>query len=815
MTGVHHVKMLWNNKFAVNAYGLKRPRWAVNDEETKHFTLSEFADPPMSLAILRKAAKETSGSQDIGAQLLCSLFRAAGVDVRLVCSLQCLPFTAVAAGGKLPANGPKNTIYLDSTGRQLAMNDQNLAFKWSQHQTPTSTPARIKRISNIGRGGGAGMPSVIDKGKAPQVQLPQYKPKIRPAYPVFWVEVFNTPHQKWVSVDPLATFTVEKPLKLEPPLGHEENALLYAVAFEEDGTAKDVTRRYAKAYNAKTRKSRVESSEEGERWWKKSLKFFRRHNSLDRDRWEDAGLARKEAAEGLPKNIQDFKNHALYVLERHLRYNEVIHPMNEVGKVNIGAATSNNLESVYRRRDVHVVRSADKWYRLGREIKLGEAPLKHAPPRRIHGQSTNDADESDTESRGIGLYAAYQTELYIPPPVVRGRVPKNAFGNLDIYVPSMIPAGGAHIPHKEASKAARVVGVDYADAVTGFQFKGRHGTPIIHGCVVAKEYVEAVCAVIEGVAYMKEEAEDTARRLEALRLWKRFLTGLKIVERVNAYADEEKLRDVQNELNDAEKIHRDDYMEGGGGFFADSDAEIAMPTAQKPHTLDPEDMEELGNGFLLEEEDDYYDDEYDVERDGHVTEHTEPEGKNHDETTERSVHDETADEYEFTGPSLQFGTSEPSIFGSALLSQTQELLMSNPAKGGPNTTRLMYKAPKLSIDLDEEENPDIINRLSMTGRTSTKPVSEDTPLMAVGVKTPLIETAAEVRDTTSTGDQPTSHVQALETVSSAHVPNEHSAKISGMYEKDIVDDELGDDQSSLASHDPEDEDAEPEWLLSD
>ena len=68
--------------------------------------------------------------------------------------------------------------------------------------------------------------------------------------------------------------------------------------------------------------------------------------------------------------MQDFKNHPYYVLERHLRRNEVIHPRNEVGKVGVGGHASTSLEIIYRRRDVKVVRSADKWYRLGREVKV-------------------------------------------------------------------------------------------------------------------------------------------------------------------------------------------------------------------------------------------------------------------------------------------------------------------------------------------------------------------------------------------------------------------------------------------------------------
>jgi xeroderma pigmentosum group C-complementing protein len=72
----------------------------------------------------------------------------------------------------------------------------------------------------------------------------------------------------------------------------------------------------------------------------------------------------------MPRNIQDFKNHPYYALERHLRHNEVLHPKQEVGRVNIGTSVIAKYETVYRRRDVHVVRSADKWFRLGRDVKV-------------------------------------------------------------------------------------------------------------------------------------------------------------------------------------------------------------------------------------------------------------------------------------------------------------------------------------------------------------------------------------------------------------------------------------------------------------
>lgn len=127
----------------------------------------------------------------------------------------------------------------------------------------------------------------------------------------------------------------------------------------------------------------------------------------------------------------------------------------------------------------------------------------------------------------------------------------------------------------EASRAARILGIDYADALTGFEFRGRHGTAVLKGIVVATEYREAVEAVIEGFLDEKAQAEEEARRLAALKMWKWFLVGLRIKERVSTYEVEgEENEDVQEELPDLPEDDDDDGMEseeyvddGAGGFF--------------------------------------------------------------------------------------------------------------------------------------------------------------------------------------------------------------------------------------------------------
>ena len=283
---------------------------------------------------------------------------------------------------------------------------------------------------------------------------PPPKPKAKTInespYPVFWVEVLDEAHQKWFPVDSLVTETIAKPNAFEPPASDRENAMSYVIAFEEEGSARDVTRRYTKAYNAKTRKNRVESTHGGDKWWRKTMGHFSRGWRSDLEQIEDTELAALEAREPMPRNVADFKDHPYYALERHLRRNEILVGNHSIGTVaagrDAGTPGKKKLESIFRRKDVKVVKSADAWYRLGREIKMGEQPVKTVAPAR----RPDDEDMmNDLEERaGTNLYTESQTELYEAPPIVNGRVPRNSFGNLDIFVPSMVPKGGVHIPRE-------------------------------------------------------------------------------------------------------------------------------------------------------------------------------------------------------------------------------------------------------------------------------------------------------------------------------------------------------------------------------
>ncbi|KAK3994538.1 hypothetical protein QBC44DRAFT_348834 [Cladorrhinum sp. PSN332] len=610
--GVQEAKEMFKTKFSITERGLRRALWAENEEQLKNYKLPEDVESTRNRSDFFKAARKLEGSRDVGAQLFCALLRSVRVEARLVCSLQplsCGPGAPTMRKQQDPKEPQKKPTKAEIYAAAMAKHET----KYPEIQPGATTPSPRARLGHP-NATAYHIPSMLaPPAPTPSIARP-FVPKKKidgeSPFPVYWVEVLDVAQQKWHPVDPLVTFTQWNPKALEPPASDRANSLTYVVAFESDGTAVDVTRRYAKAYNSKTRRLRVDginpsNTARGERWWRRALRRYSRIEPTDLDQIEANELGGLEAREPMPRNVADFKDHPIYALERHLRRNEVLVPdAQSTGTVSAGSKAP--LERIYRRRDVRIARTKEKWYRLGRVVLPDSSPVKVLPPRKNTSKSSSSSrfledDEENEEGEddlfgdntGIPLYTESQTELYVPPPVVDGIVPKNRFENLDVYVPSMVPAGGVHVRHSRAAQAAFILGVDYAPAVMGFEFKGRHGTAVINGVVVAEDFGEAVVAVCAGTEGMEAQEEEERRRREVLRMWSRFLKVLRIRERVMEGVDED--ADEEEEGGEWLKKGKDAEMEdageeegegeGGGGFVGLndlSDDEGALPYLTTP-----------------------------------------------------------------------------------------------------------------------------------------------------------------------------------------------------------------------------------------
>lgn len=479
----------------------------------------------MELPKFRSRLHSLRGSRDLGAQGFCALLRAVNVEARLVCSLQPLDFTSTSAVETNPQNG---------------------------NQIPVT---------------------------------------INTNYPLYWVEAWDPSSEKWVSIDPIVTDYVDiirsqTKNKLEPPISDRANSLRYVVSFDFRGHAVDVTRRYSQNFNSKTRKKRVTSvSHKGSVWWDKVMNIYKpRTMPSRREQMEVKELELRQSAEGFPTNVQDFKGHPIYALKRHLHRDELI----SENAVPCGNFTVRKgvTEPVYFRKDLKIVKTAKAWYKLGRIVKSGSQPLKYQPKRRNKNLGNGDDDYDDDGENESAMYALDQTELYVPQPVEKdGKIPKNAFGNLDIYVRSMIPQGAVHLKEQYMNIAAKLVEVDYADAVIGFTYANRRMTPKIQGIIVAKEHEEAVKAAYNQLLEEQREENEKEKFAKALLKWRRYLVALRIKDRLNRVHGEIEGPGIASDEGQNEQ--ESDDANSGGGFIKDDVVDIS-------------DDSDSGGGFLTE-----------------------------------------------------------------------------------------------------------------------------------------------------------------------------------------------------------------------
>ncbi|KAF8215000.1 hypothetical protein K438DRAFT_1800573 [Mycena galopus ATCC 62051] len=637
------------------------------DDELLQEVLDEKGELIRGPKSLMKHALMQKGSRDTSAQLFTALCRGLGIPARLVVSLQSLPWQSNAGKPKKKyhkRDADESEITPDVKGKGKARADSSAFVGDGQRLDGGSVPEKSEKA----KGKEKAKPVIKLRktksqgnvlGNAASTSSSQIDPITTP--PVFWTEVFSRPDSRWFPVDPVRgtvnqahtfdpsyayayggplqssvanpTSAYARPTAGSAPLPTNarnvtraltDNRMVYVLAFEEDGYARDVTPRYARDYAAKVAKIQGGARVRGkahEAWWDRVVAGVQRPYRLHRDDVEDAELDVAQLHEGMPTTVGGFKDHPMYVLVRHLTKTQTLHPpppqTRELGKF--------RGEPVYPRSAVVSLKTAENWMRSeGRQVKEGEQPMKWVKMRattigrmrevevlkeglRVAGERAeaqaaivdvdgDDDNPGEPKAEKIGqnmeqeimqgLYALSQTEIYVSAPVVDGKVPKNNFGNIDMYTPSMLPAGAVHLPLKNIAKIARKLGFDFAEAVTGFEFKNRRATPIMRGIVLA---AENEAAVLEAYWEAENDAAEKARakkRERVLKRWTRLVHGLRIRQSL-----QEEYKDRQPAVV-GEKGEDVEVLPGlaGGGFVSGADG--VVQAYQLPKSFHPPSGEE-------------------------------------------------------------------------------------------------------------------------------------------------------------------------------------------------------------------------------
>jgi len=248
--GLGELDKLWKAKFEITERGMRRALWAEDVNQLQDYELPEDMEVCHDREDFRAAARSLQGSRDVGAQLYCALLRSAGVRARLVCSLQPLACVSGAPPLPKPKKGSASTSLSKEDRVRASMANHEKMSKAARDEITAAagSPTARRRLGHPGAAS-FNFESQVgrsqEKAKSSKIKTPRI---IRESpYPIYWVEILDVGHQKWQPVDAVVTHTFWKPKAMEPPITDKENVLSYVVAFEGDGTARDVTRRYAKA----------------------------------------------------------------------------------------------------------------------------------------------------------------------------------------------------------------------------------------------------------------------------------------------------------------------------------------------------------------------------------------------------------------------------------------------------------------------------------------------------------------------------------------------------------------------------------------
>ena len=581
----------WQKKFQITAPGLRKQGHKPVRELQKEIASfrKDKHDPEkhgeriMSIREFRMSAKRCEGSRDLGAQLFTALLRGVGVEARMVASLQPTGFgwnrneeatsTKSDHQSDLPSEDersdneePKDHMQSfkkaskapkTATGKEPKPRSKPKSYGSKETQFSLSSDSELSELSSDSS------ESVVEIMTEPRkLNRKKYDPGLK--FPIYWTEAISPVSDRVYSVDAIVAgapaLNEELLLAFEPRGSKAEKAkqiIAYVVAHSDDGTAKDVTTRYLKRhmwpgktkgvrlpaekvpiYNKRGKIKRYEEYD----WWKTVMSGYERHQNKrtradfieDDTDLKPATIEKKAVKEG-EETLQYYRQSADYCLERLLRREEALRPgAKPVKTFTAGKGENVKEEPVYRRSDVLPCKTEESWHKEGRQPVQGAEPLKFAPYRAVTTSRKREIEELTRRNDGVkplqGLYSRDQTEYIIPPPIENGVIPKNQFGNIDCFVPRMVPKGAVHVPYRGLVKLCKKLEIDFAEAVVGFEFGNRMAVPVIQGVIVAENNQHALLEAWEEEEARKKIREDEKRQAQISGTWRKYLMGLRILD---------------------------------------------------------------------------------------------------------------------------------------------------------------------------------------------------------------------------------------------------------------------------------------------
>ena len=320
-----------------------------------------------------------------------------------------------------------------------------------------------------------------------------------------WFEVYvEKPTKCWLPIEP-----INKLIGSESEIENSLSYPPYILAINQHGKLCEVTQRYCSIFfEPKFRKIRAED------FWNDTLrKLGAGQPTCEGERHEQQLFEEESAQVPFPTTLSGFKDHPLFVLDRHLLKYEAIYPKDTPPLGEFRGA------SIYPRKNVHITHSRDYWKREARVVRADQEPYKMSTARPKWDKHLRDYIRDLPQE----LFGIWQTDPYDPPQAKDGIVPRNEFGNVDLFKPEMLPKGCVHLKLNGLLKVANKLGIDCSPAVTGFDVKNRGTIPALDGFVVCQEFEQVLISAWEEEQLHRVERERQRYLGRVFKNWKKLI----------------------------------------------------------------------------------------------------------------------------------------------------------------------------------------------------------------------------------------------------------------------------------------------------
>ncbi|CAI4224475.1 unnamed protein product [Auanema sp. JU1783] len=325
----------------------------------------------------------------------------------------------------------------------------------------------------------------------------------------YWVEVWESKLNRWICVNP-TTSVIDEPNGIEALI---REPISYVFAIDNHRGVRDVTARYASDYvKPYFRRRRCDKP-----WLIQTLRKKTLIANRERSQLEDVHFKTELVMRPLPTSLAEFKNHPLYVLEKDLLKFQALYPPIEKQKP-IGAVKGHN---VYPRDTVYTLQNEKRWEKMARSIRKGEKPYKT-----VKALTDPRIPVEEREQLYVGIYGYWQTTPFKPPAVKNGKIPRNEFGNVYIYQPSMVPIGTVHLRLNGLPNIARKLNKECAPAVVGWDFHSCSNYPIVEGACVLEKDADLFVKEWNRQEEIRIEKEAKKQRDHAYENWKKLIKGM-------------------------------------------------------------------------------------------------------------------------------------------------------------------------------------------------------------------------------------------------------------------------------------------------